>query len=176
MKKSLSISLLFALIFALAGTKAQAATAVCDINELCASGEGTGTLDVSYNLGYDDEINATLVKTGDTITTTGSTYYGTTFNATTQVTSENGGTTGTTTTTSTSNFDGGSSGTETGTYNADSGTASSSGYLTTNTGSASVQYSLNVNVSNETYTGTATLYENGVEVNSKEKTGNYQYK
>lgn len=171
MKKSLSISLLFAMVFALAGTKAQAESAVCVVYELCASGEGTGTLDVSYNLGYDDEINATLVKTGDTITTTGSTYYGTTFNATTQVTSENGGTTGTTTTTSTSNFDGGSSGTETGTYNADSGTDSSSGYLTTNTGSASVQY--NLNFSNDTYTGTATLYENGVEVNSKEKTGHY---
>jgi hypothetical protein len=167
MKKLLSISLLFALIFALAETKAQQKC----VDSLCYSGEGTGTLDVSYTLGYDDEINATLVKTGDTITTTGSTSYGTTFNATSQVSTQDDGSQIVVTTTSTSNFDGGSSGTETSTYNVDNDTDSSSGYLTTNTGSGSVQYNVDFSSASNTYSGTATLYENGVKVNTQENSG-----
>jgi hypothetical protein len=174
MKKLLSISLLFALIFALAETKAQSGSGSGCAENLCYSGGGTGTLDVSYTAGYDDTINATLVKTGDTVTTTGSTSYGTTFNATSQVSTQDDGSQIVVTTTSTSNFDGGSSGTETSTYNVDNDTDSSSGYLTTNTGSGSVQYNVNLSSKDNTYSGTATLYENGVEVNSQENSGGFK--
>ena len=173
MKKLLSISLLFALIFALAETKAQSGSGCAE--DLCYSGAGTGTLDVSYTAGYDNTINATLVKTGDTVTTTGSTYYGTTFNATSQVSTQDDGSQIVVTTSSTSNFDGGSSGTETSTINLDNYTTdSASGYLTTNTGSGSVQYNVNLSSKDNTYSGTATLYENGVEVNSQENSGGFK--
>jgi hypothetical protein len=172
MKKLLSISLLFALIFALAETKAQSGSGCAD--DVCYSGAGTGTLDVSYTAGYDDTINATLVKTGDTVTTTGSTSYGTTFNATSQVSTQDDGSQIVVTTSSTSNFDGGSSGTETSTINVDNDTDSASGYLTTNTGSGAVQYNVNLSSQDNTYSGTATLYENGVEVGSQENSGGFK--